>query len=205
VPTPAERRALLFVATVAALGVGVRTFQAFGRDAPAVTDREALARQLAAVDSAIAAGGRRPAPRAQGKGASRQDVTAPATSLAPASIDMDRAGVGDLDRLPGIGPSLAARIVADREERGPFGSIEGLQRVKGVGPALAARVQPYVTFSLPARPDLTEKTERPAHARRGQARGMALDPSLRGRQLHLSPVPSRHYTETHGLSCDCRW
>lgn len=184
-PTPGERRALLFVATVAALGVGVRSFEAFGRDAPPRTDRESLARQIERVDSAIAAGGRRPSTRAGARsnstGGGRQDVTAPAApsptvrnpkepGLAPASIDMDRAGIAELDRLPGIGPALAARIVADREARGPFGSIEGLQRVRGVGPALARRVQPYVTFSLPARPDLTEKSERPARAPQGQPR-----------------------------------
>jgi competence protein ComEA len=69
---------------------------------------------------------------------------------------MDRATAAELDRLPGIGPGIAARIVADRDARGPFGSIDGLQRVKGVGPALAARVQPYVTFSLPPRLSDTE-------------------------------------------------
>ncbi len=79
---------------------------------------------------------------------------------------MDRADAAELERLPGIGPALARRILADREQNGPFGSIEGLQRVKGVGPALAKRVQPHVTFSLPARPPLTEKAGDPARAAR---------------------------------------
>ena len=74
----------------------------------------------------------------------------------PEPVDVDLAGVAELDRLPGIGPALAARIVADREAKGPFGSLEQLQRVKGVGPALAAKLQPYVTFSLSPRLDLTE-------------------------------------------------
>jgi competence protein ComEA len=69
---------------------------------------------------------------------------------------MDVATAAELDQLPGIGPALAQRIVADREAHGPFGSIEGLERVKGVGPALAARVGPYVTFSLPPRLNRTE-------------------------------------------------
>jgi competence ComEA-like helix-hairpin-helix protein len=161
-PTPAERRALLFMATVATLGVAVRGCQAVAREEPPRSDRESLARQLAAVDSAIASGGR----RARAVRKPVDDARGGAALPVAASIDMDRAGVVELDRLPGIGPALAARIVADREARGPFGSIEGLQRVKGVGPALAERVQPYVTFSLPARPDLTEKSGGPAPAAR---------------------------------------
>lgn len=62
-------------------------------------------------------------------------------------MDLDYAGAEELDRLPGIGPSLAARIVADRDSAGPFGSLEGLQRVRGIGPALAAKLAPLVTFS----------------------------------------------------------
>jgi competence protein ComEA len=62
-------------------------------------------------------------------------------------VDVDTANEAELDRLPGIGPALAARIVADRMNAGPFGSVEALQRVKGIGPALASRLAPHVTFS----------------------------------------------------------
>jgi len=64
-----------------------------------------------------------------------------------APIDVDRADVDALDRLPGIGPALARRIVEDRDANGPFGSVDALQRVRGIGPALAARLAPLVTFS----------------------------------------------------------
>ena len=175
VPTPAERRALLFVAAVAALGVGVRGMRALGDSGPPTSDRQSLAQQIAAVDSAIATGGRRkPAtvttPRrptaaspAPAKVLAEKKAPSPSRSSkkqapAPASIDMDRATEEELTRLPGVGPSLAARIVADRAARGPFGSIDGFQRVKGVGPSLAQRVQPYVTFSLPPRLSDTEMT-----------------------------------------------
>jgi competence protein ComEA len=46
-----------------------------------------------------------------------------------------------LDLLPGIGPVLAARIVADRAARGPFTSWTELDRVRGIGPATVARLQ----------------------------------------------------------------
>ncbi|MEJ7813022.1 MAG: helix-hairpin-helix domain-containing protein, partial [Gemmatimonadaceae bacterium] len=51
-----------------------------------------------------------------------------------------------------VGPVLAARIVADRDSLGPFGSLEGLERVRGVGPSLARKLAPHVTFSLTPRP-----------------------------------------------------
>ncbi|MBA2292570.1 MAG: helix-hairpin-helix domain-containing protein [Gemmatimonadales bacterium] len=64
-------------------------------------------------------------------------------------IDVDRAGAEDLTRLPGIGPALARRIVADREARGAFGTPAGLDRVAGVGPAILARLAPHLRFSAP--------------------------------------------------------
>ena len=66
-------------------------------------------------------------------------------------IDADTAGVVELERLPGIGPTLARRIVADRQTRGAFGGITALARVPGIGPATLERLAPHLTFSrLPA-------------------------------------------------------
>jgi competence ComEA-like helix-hairpin-helix protein len=62
-------------------------------------------------------------------------------------IDADRADARHLDRLPGVGPALARRIVADRESLGAFGGIAGLDRVPGIGPATLARLSPHLTFS----------------------------------------------------------
>lgn len=50
------------------------------------------------------------------------------------TIDLNTATVSDLDLLEGIGPALSARIISDRDARGPFSSVERLQRVKGIGP-----------------------------------------------------------------------
>lgn len=44
--------------------------------------------------------------------------------------ELDRA---DWESLPGIGPALAARIVADRQENGDYGAIERVLRVPGMG------------------------------------------------------------------------
>lgn len=62
-------------------------------------------------------------------------------------IDVDRAGAGELARLPGIGAGLARRIVAERERGGAFGGAACLdRRVAGVGPGLLARAGPHLAF-----------------------------------------------------------
>jgi competence protein ComEA len=60
-------------------------------------------------------------------------------------IDLNRAGASELEELPGVGPTLAGRIVARREEHGPFGSVEELHEVTGVGAKLFAQIAPLVT------------------------------------------------------------
>lgn len=48
-------------------------------------------------------------------------------------ININTATEAELDVLPGVGPSTAEAIVADREENGPFSTIEDLMRVSGIG------------------------------------------------------------------------
>lgn len=170
-PTPGERRALLFFSCLTLSGMAVNA-RAAARQAPPppdALDRAELHRQILAVDSA------RANPRARrrgrptpppppppptiplGSGISIAPDSHPRRRLAiatvlPSSIDLDVASATDIERLPRIGPALAARIVANRDSLGPFGSLEEFQRVRGVGPALARAIAPYVTFSLQPRP-----------------------------------------------------
>jgi hypothetical protein len=62
-------------------------------------------------------------------------------------IDLDRADVTEITRLPRIGPALAQRIVAWRADHGAIGSLERLDSVSGVGPRLLDALRPWVTFS----------------------------------------------------------
>jgi competence ComEA-like helix-hairpin-helix protein len=62
-------------------------------------------------------------------------------------IDIDRAPARELVRLPGVGPAIAQRIVAERERGGPFGDFVALTRVKGIGPSLIAQMAPHLAFS----------------------------------------------------------
>ena len=50
-------------------------------------------------------------------------------------LDLNQASAAELERLPRVGPSLAARIVAFREKHGPFPVVDSLVRVPGIGPA----------------------------------------------------------------------
>ncbi len=51
----------------------------------------------------------------------------------PGKVNINLAPAAELEKLPGIGPALAARIIAYREEHGPFASIEDLTHVSGIG------------------------------------------------------------------------
>ncbi|MBX6332340.1 MAG: helix-hairpin-helix domain-containing protein, partial [Gemmatimonadaceae bacterium] len=91
-------------------------------------------------------------------------------------VDLDVASAAEIDRLPKIGPRLAARIVANRDSLGPFGSLEALRRVPGVGPAVARAIAPYVTFSLQPRPSGVDDRTGGVSARKPRGRSRRIRP-----------------------------
>jgi competence ComEA-like helix-hairpin-helix protein len=131
-PTSDDRRAAIVLLVLAAAGLSVRivtdrtappgavAYRAHSESGPTV---DSLAVRAAALARPLAAGER---------------------------VDVDAAGADELVRLPRIGPGLAARIVADREAHGGFGSLEAVRRVPGVGAATLAAIRPFATFSAPA-------------------------------------------------------
>lgn len=64
---------------------------------------------------------------------------------ATGTVSLNTATSSELQTLPGIGPALADRILAHREQYGPFHSVEELLEVSGIGSATMERFRDRVT------------------------------------------------------------
>jgi competence protein ComEA len=62
-------------------------------------------------------------------------------------ININLAGPGALEALPGVGPSLAQRIIEHRTRNGPFKKIEGLMDVPGIGEKKFEKIKDWVTVN----------------------------------------------------------
>ena len=60
-------------------------------------------------------------------------------------LDLNTATAEELAELPGIGPELAKRIIAYREEHGPFSTAEELMQVSGIGEGKFAALDGRIT------------------------------------------------------------
>jgi competence protein ComEA len=125
---PAEQRALLLLLVLALAGQGLRHFVARAGDPPG---------QIQLLQT-LSPG----SPLAQRDSATRQARPLDAGER----IDLDKASVAELTRLPKVGPRLAKIIEADRATHGPFGGLAGLDRVAGVGPGLLKTIAPHVVL-----------------------------------------------------------
>jgi competence protein ComEA len=156
------RAALLFVLASLIAGAAYRTWvgpegptfverlRALEEDSRLADERGAGARAIAEAagsdaDDSFSSPDAAAGPLASGD--RRAAATAGKRSSPPsplARLDVDRASASDFERLPGIGPALAARIVEDRSARGPFAGPDGLRRVRGIGPKTLDRLRPYL-------------------------------------------------------------
>ncbi|MGH7313159.1 MAG: ComEA family DNA-binding protein [Candidatus Rokuibacteriota bacterium] len=116
---------LLALLAAAAVGLGVREWRAAHPE---------LAERLEHVD-------RQPAVPP------KKDSEGPLSVADRRPVDLNNATPDELARLPGVGPSLAARIVERRQSSGAFGSIEDLRGVKGIGAAKLERLRHLVTVA----------------------------------------------------------
>jgi competence protein ComEA len=66
-------------------------------------------------------------------------------------VDLNAAQWPELTQLPGIGETLARRIVETRQQEGPFSAPEDLRRVRGIGRKTLERIRPYLA-PLPSEP-----------------------------------------------------
>jgi len=69
---------------------------------------------------------------------------APSASPTPGKVNINMAGVAELDRLPGVGPVTAQRIVAYREQHGPFTSVEQLRAANLVNAATFEKIKELI-------------------------------------------------------------
>jgi competence protein ComEA len=60
------------------------------------------------------------------------------------SLNLNAATLEDLQKLPGIGPTLAGRIVEYRKAQGSFTYVEDLRKVKGIGAKTLDKIRPYI-------------------------------------------------------------
>lgn len=68
-----------------------------------------------------------------------------------AAVDLNSATEAQLQQLPGIGPTRAKAIIDDRNQHGPFESVEDLARVKGIGEKTLIELKPLVTVVPPSK------------------------------------------------------
>ncbi len=77
------------------------------------------------------------------------DLVAPTSTIAQPGllhrINVNTAPASDLQLLPGVGPTLADRIIAERAARS-FTDAADLRRVSGIGEKLPDRIAPHVKF-----------------------------------------------------------
>jgi competence protein ComEA len=74
------------------------------------------------------------------------------------SIDINIADWPEFTLLPGVGETLARRIIQSRDEQGPFADHEDLLRVKGVGPRTLNAIRPHL-MPLPDAESMAGPTE----------------------------------------------
>ena len=78
-----------------------------------------------------------------GTGAGNPDQ--PNGNLPGKPININTASQAELDSLPGIGPTLAGRIIAYRQEHGLFKTIEDIQDVSGIGPGIFGKIKDLIS------------------------------------------------------------
>ncbi|CAN5747878.1 hypothetical protein BH24ACT6_BH24ACT6_16230 [soil metagenome] len=72
-------------------------------------------------------------------------VGSPSVPDASAPVDVNMAGLDELDTLPGVGPATATAIIQYRDENGPFASVDDLESVQGIGPVTLEAIRELVT------------------------------------------------------------
>jgi comEA protein len=125
--TRSEQRVLLFLTATLIVGAGIRLYQETYPtqrqfDYRSIDSSFAVFKEKLAADSLR----RKGSPPSQ-------------------AVNINTATKEELVALPGIGSTLADRIISFRENEGEFGSVEDLQQVKGISKKKIEKLKPHVT------------------------------------------------------------
>ena len=78
--------------------------------------------------------------------AAQQAATAPqASKPAAAKVNINSAGLDELQKLPGVGPKVAQRILDYRKQSGDFKKVEDLMKVRGIGEKTFLKMKDQLT------------------------------------------------------------
>jgi competence protein ComEA len=87
-----------------------------------------------------------PAPASTASSSRASGARTPTASAPIGKINVNTATLDELDKLPGIGPSIAQRIIDYRTQNGEFKKIDDLKKVRGIGDALFDQIKDLVTL-----------------------------------------------------------
>ncbi|MEO7202676.1 MAG: ComEA family DNA-binding protein [Candidatus Tumulicola sp.] len=74
----------------------------------------------------------------------RDDDASPSNDVSESAVDVNTADAAALTAVPGIGRSIAGRIVELRERTGPFATLDELLDVAGMTQSRLERARPYL-------------------------------------------------------------
>lgn len=136
--TPTESKVVFFLMVMFLIGLGVKIFTS---GQPAIRHFD-----YSVSDSIFSA---RSAQKIPAESVHVRETTVMESSLGapvkpePRPVNINTASKEDLIALPGIGETMAERIILYREEHGPFRSVDDLLNVRGIGRKKLERIAPY--------------------------------------------------------------
>jgi len=80
------------------------------------------------------------------RGADRRGLFLSPSAGSESPVNINSAGLKELEGLPLIGPKTAQEIIRYREQHGDFGSIEDLMKVKGIGEKKSTLLKEHIFF-----------------------------------------------------------